>query len=195
MKRTWERKGTISEAGWRLLELRVKDCNTIHVCSECCWYIFPFLDILLRILYNAFLPYLPPFPNSSQVHSLYRPLCTHIEFSLFLSSGPVCAAQLLLAVGPALECGQPTQDHIIKEYWLSLSQQLSYAHSFKLEIGFHAQFYPHTFCIARHHHPREEATYRIGESLFHLCIWQEVLLSRTYKEPKKLMIKKTHNPV
>lgn len=147
----------------------------------------------LWILYNAFYHiYLPP--PTPPISTPYAPPPLPTLSSLLPSSGPACVVQLLLGVGPTSEYGQPTWGHIIKEYWLSLSQQLPNAHSFQLEVGCHAYFHPHTFCIARHHHPREGAAYRMRKKIF-IIYASDRGVPRTYKEPKKLMIKKTNNSV
>lgn len=123
-------KEAVSEGSWVFLELRVQNYNTVNICWEGCWHIFPYLGIFinaLRILYNAFLSYLPPFPTPP-VSTLYNLSSLPTLNSLLPSSGRAFVTQILLGVGPALDYGQPTSGHIIKEYWLSPSSyQMSIA--------------------------------------------------------------------
>lgn len=62
---------------------------------------------------------IPPTPHPNPtIPSLIIQLRIFFYFSSL--SSPACIAQLLLAGGPALPCGQPARGHAIKENWLPL---------------------------------------------------------------------------
>lgn len=65
-------------------------------------------------------------------------------------SCPICIAQLLLGVGPALRCGQPNKGHILQENSFSPSQQLSHVN--RSSAGHRASWLPTHFkpriCLA-----------------------------------------------
>lgn len=68
----------------------------------------------LRILYNIFWSFsLPTFSHICPFHFLLLPAQFLVFFSRSVS--PVCVAQLLLGVGPALECGHIIEGHVIRE--------------------------------------------------------------------------------
>lgn len=70
---------------------------------------------LLHEVFSSFLP----LTLSSLPSSLCPP---NLEYSFPPPLSPVCIAQLPLVEDPALECGQPTRGHVIKESRLTFSQ-------------------------------------------------------------------------
>lgn len=63
-----------------------------------------------RISYNVFLTFSPlnfsPHPTVSP--PIFLPPNFEAVFALLSLTSPVCAAQLVLGLGPTLECGGPT---------------------------------------------------------------------------------------
>lgn len=73
---------------------------------------------------------IPPFPLLLLNPPSLPPLHTHPPLSFLFFFCPslslICVVQLLLGVGPALECGHPARGHTIKDNLLFLPAEIRY---------------------------------------------------------------------
>lgn len=113
--------------------------------------VFNFIFILMTLLlihWEFYALYFDLYPHQQPVQSWdlsllpiesphIHPLYPHLPTCPILRSLPTLnrVGQLLMGMGPALQCGWLTRDHTITESWLSLSQWLPKASSSSASAG------------------------------------------------------------